>query len=63
MFTQHGMAVLGMSYSLSVTVCTSGTTISSTAMFASVAYVCTMLLESSIHPFDVLEAEPEIVSG
>ena len=57
------LAILGMAYAVGITLHSSATSVTSTAIGAVLLYVMCMLLESSIHPFDVLESEPEIVSG
>jgi len=32
-------------------------------LLAALVYIATALLETSVHPYDVLECEPELVSG
>ncbi len=56
--TTHGVA-----YAVAITVHTSTSSIPALMVPMMVCYGIGVLIESSIHPFDVLEAEPEIVSG
>ena len=55
--------MLCMTYVLSITMHATSTSITSTALGAVLVYGLCLVVESSIHPFDILEAEPEIVSG
>ena len=54
---------MSMGYVVANSTHASATVTTATALGAVTSYVACVVLESSIHPFDVLEAEPELVSG
>ena len=60
---ERRLAMSGMAYAVSITVHMSTTSIASVMVPMLICYGVGLLIEVSIHPFDVLEAEPEVVSG
>ena len=59
----HSIAILGMAYAVGITVHSTATAVVGSAVGTILIYVLCMMLEMSLHPYDVLECEPEIVSG
>ena len=55
--------VVGCIHSSSLLLLSSTSSVSVAAVSTSLVYVLVVLLETSCHPYDVLEAEPEVVSG
>ena len=59
----HLAILSSASYCIATTLHASTVSVVATSVPLVVAYGIVCMVESSVHPYDVLEAEPEIVSG